>query len=231
MSHPAESWHRYHSRVKYDINQQIIGKENIQYDENGKVVEINFMSGQTKEFWDIIFDQLEAYGMTRAEMISYAADKALIYKNIIERYFNGTKEMRVSHHFHLLSKMGFNTKGEMIRPIFTSSVQLNRIILTRRITPEFSLNINPDDWNDLHFDIRGKMRGMSVARFIRMCMLLTNWYFTEGNKGEDKKRRTKNPFTRYKMQLMVKRALLNGDINIGRIGREMSRIQPKKKDE
>ena len=231
MSDKNQSWSRYHSAVRQDIKFTILGKENIEFDENGQATKINYMSGKTKAYWDNVFDQLAEYGMTKEEMIHYASEKSIIYKKIIGQYFSGEKEMPLSHHFHLLNRMGFNDKGEMIKPVFSSRMQLDRLFLTRTISPTFVLNINPDDWNDIKFDISGYFYQVSVKRFIDMCMTLTDWYFTKGNKDEDKKRRTKNPFTRYKMQILVKRAMYNAEIKVGRAAREFSKFQPKKRDE
>ena len=171
-------WGMYKFFQRRRINEEIIGKENIQYNELGYSYSANYFAGDVKSYWEDLFKKLKPYGVTTMDEI-----KNIIYPNTnlfnidVDDFFDGHKQMTVHQHLNLVRALGFDLQGRMRRMPFNSEVIKDRLILERRISPKFSLNIKIDDWWDMDINIQDDMRNISLQRFVEMAYTLTGWYF------------------------------------------------------
>lgn len=171
-------WAIFHFFQRRKINEKLIGTENIQYNDLGYSYSANYFGGDVKRYWEDLFKKLKPYGVNTMVEI-----KNIIYPNTellnidVDDFFDGHKQMNVHQHLNLVRALGFDLQGRMRRMPFHSEVIKDRLILERRISPKFSLNIKIDDWWDMDINIQDDMRKVSLHRFTEMAYMLTGWYF------------------------------------------------------
>lgn len=226
-------WYSYHDYQRKKINEEIIGKKNIQYNDRGFAEKIDYMSGKTKEIWDRVFNEYKKFEMSPEETVNHLKSSSKLYPMDVEAFMKGEKEMTLSQHIHLLDCAGFSVWGNFLQRPFKSEIQHSnsergtRLILSRLVEPRFDINIRLDDWWDMEFDTHFKQSTVEIGTFIRMVFVLIDWYFDKDKDSKVKKR--KNPYTRKRLHDFIKLKCNIGELNIGSYSREIRKMQPKRR--
>ena len=158
-------------------HEEIIGTENIKYNEEGISTHVNHFSGPMKDYWEKATEPLKKYNIsTLDDVVDILYYNTPLTQRELSQYFSGYKAMPATHFFYFLKVLGVDQFGSVRKKFFSSEIQKDRLILTRNVWPKFHINAKINDWYDCHFEVEFK-ENIPLKRFIDYVFMLTEWYF------------------------------------------------------
>lgn len=147
----------------------------------------NYMSGDTKELWEKIYQAFWEKGYKKADVKKRLYAKGIPTKDIEEK-FSGKRPFTMYEFLDLIKYLNieldvkFNFDKE-----YKFTTQANRLIIDKRSEPKLLININMDDLYDFEVDFtKFKSVTLSPTNATNIFIATLNMYFVEHlrNKGK-----------------------------------------------